>query len=363
VTGGLLDRYIGFRFLRMVGMAVLSFVVIFVSVDAFDHFSRWVDKDVSIEVFLRYYFYGLPYIIVLVLPIAVLLSSLFLVSSLARRNELVAIRAAGLSIPRMFLPLLVIGLLISMFELAVGDFVVADSLYRQSIVKRVEIDGNDPIDYSRRSNFAHRSLDGSIFEIGFFDGKTGVMNNVSMEWLDDSARVTRRIDATSMSWIDSAWVAMGAASRQFGPSGEVVYSWTDTLPMPGVSDLPEDFGSRQKSPDEMNLFELSEHIDRVRAAGGDVRGDLVELYLTILFPLSNLIMILVGAPLATRNPRSGRSVSIGIAIFLAFLFFSLLRFGQTLGHKGAIPPLLAASLAELIFAGIGLVLLWRTSRQ
>jgi lipopolysaccharide export LptBFGC system permease protein LptF len=56
-------------------------------------------------------------------------------------------------------------------------------------------------------------------------------------------------------------------------------------------------------------------------------------------------------------------VSIGIAIFLAFLFFSLLRFGQTLGHKGAIPPLAAASLADVTFIGIGMFLLWRTSKQ
>jgi lipopolysaccharide export system permease protein len=360
---GILDRYIAFRFLRMIGMAVLSFVVIFVSVDAFDHFSRWVDRHVSAETFIHYYFYGLPYIVVLVLPIAVLLSSLFLVTSMARRNELVAIRASGVSIPRIFLPLIVIGFLISVFELAVGDFVVADATYRQSVVERVEINGGEPIDYNRRTNFAHRSLDGAIFEIGFFDGRSSVMTGVSVEWLDDSARVIRRIDADRLVWTDSMWVATSVASRQFGPSGEVIYSRRDSLPLPEISDLPEDFGSRQKSPDEMNFFELSDHIDRVRAAGGDTRGDQVELYLTIFFPLSNLIMILVGAPLATRNPRSGRSVSIGIAIFLAFLFFSLLRFGQTLGHKGAIPPLAAASLADVTFIGIGLVLLWRTSRQ
>ena len=101
---GRLDRYLGMRFLRMIGMAVLSFVVVFVSVDAFDHMSRWVDRNVSLSTLAKYYFYGLPYIVVLVLPVAVLLCSLFLVTSMARKNELVAIRAAGVSIPRIFLP-------------------------------------------------------------------------------------------------------------------------------------------------------------------------------------------------------------------------------------------------------------------
>jgi lipopolysaccharide export system permease protein len=358
-----LDLYVGGRFLKMIGMAVASFVVIFISVDAFEHFSRWVDRDVGLGTFLRYYYYGLPYVIVLVMPVAVLLSSLFLVASLSKRNELVAMRCAGISIPRIFLPLIAVGLFASLFVMVVGDFVVSDAMYRQAMVKRVEIENKDPVNYSSRSNFAYRSVDGSILEIGHYNGRDKEMTSVSIEWFDDSSRVERRLEARKVWWADSVWMARSVEQREFGPGGAVIYGSADTMAIEVLSERPADFATRQKSPDEMNFFELQSYIDKVRSAGGDTRGDRVELYLKILFPLSNLIMVLVGAPLATRNPRSGKSTSIGIAIFLAFLFFSLVRFGQTLGHKGALDPLLAACLADAVYLALGAFLLFRAGRN
>ena len=357
-----LDRYLALRFIKMIIVAVSSFVIIFVSVDAFDHFTRWVDRDVSPGAFLMYYFYGLPYIIVLVLPVAVLLSSLFLISSLSKRNELVAMRAAGISVPRIILPLLLVGGLTSLFELGFGDFIVADSTYQQTQIKRVEIDQQEPVNYSRRSNFAHRSPDGSILDIGFFNGQTETMDNVTIEWFDDSSKVTRRLDMDRIVWVDSCWIAINATERVFGPSGALAFSTADTLIMPEISETPLDFGSRQKAPAEMNFIELSHYIRSVNNAGGDTRGDLVEFYLKFFFPLSNLIMVFVGAPLALRNSRSGSASSIGLAVLLAFLFFSLLRFGQTLGHKGALSPFISASIADIVFIALGIFLLSRASR-
>jgi len=357
-----LDLYVGMRFLRTITVSVASFVIVFVSVDAFDHFSRWVDKDVSIGSFAMYYFYGLPYIIILVLPVAVLLSSLFLVTSLSRRNELIAMRTAGMSIPRIFLPLFVIGALASLFELGVGDFIVANASFKQSQVKRVEIDGHEPVNYSMRNSFARRSPGGAILDIGFYNGQTATMTDVTIEWFDDSSRVIRRLDMDRMVWSDSIWNAINVTDRVFGPSGALIYTVSDTLPVPELAETPADIGTRQKATGEMNIFELRDYIGRMAAAGGDTRADMVEFYLKLLFPLSNLIMVLVGAPLALRSSRAGNASGVGLAILLAFIFFSLLRFGQTLGHKGALPPLIAASLADVVFLIIGAFLLVRASR-
>ncbi|PIE53066.1 hypothetical protein CSA37_02915 [Candidatus Fermentibacteria bacterium] len=358
-----LDIYLSLRFIKMIFTAVLSFTVIFVTVNAFDHFSRWVDRNVTVMTFLRYYYYGLPYIVVLVMPVAVLICSIFLVTSMARSNELTAMRASGVSIPRIFLPLMVVGFMISIFILGLGDFIMADANYMQSQVKRVEIDGRDPVDYLLRNDFAHRTLDGAIVEIGLFDGQYENISRAIIEWFDDSLRVTRRVDALRLSYRDSVWTGIEVEERLFSTSGEMSYLFHDTLPLPEIADTPEDFGSRRKSSSEMNLFELSEHIDRVIVAGGDPTGDIVEFWLTLFFPFSSLIMVLVGAPLATNNPRSGRSVSIGLAILLGFIFFSLARFGQTLGHKGALPPILAAALPEAVFIILGIWLFRRAGQN
>ncbi|MEA3265706.1 MAG: LptF/LptG family permease [Candidatus Fermentibacteria bacterium] len=359
----LLDRYLAGRFVKMIFMTVLSFTVIFVTVNAFDHFSRWMDKNVTAITFMRYYFYGLPYIIILVTPIAVLICSLLLVAGMAKNNELTAMRASGVSIPRIFIPLLFVGFIISVFTLVVGDFVVADANYLQMQVKRVEIDGRDPINYLMRNDFAHRTLDGAIVEIGLFDGQHSTISRAVVEWFDDSLRVLRRVDAQRLTYIDSVWTGISAEERLFSPSGEMSFTLHDTLYIHEISDTPEDFGSRRKSAAEMNVFELWDHIGRVRGAGGNPTGDLVEFWLTLFFPFSALIMVLVGAPLATSNPRSGKSTSIGLAVLLGFIFFSLARFGQTLGHKGALEPILAAALPEVVFIILGFWLFRRAGQQ
>ena len=361
------DRYIARRFSAIILSAIISFVVIFVCVDAFDNFRRWVGNDVTPLIFLKYYAYGLPYIIVLVLPIAVLLGSLFLVSSLARNNELLAMRAAGISIPRILLPMLLVGAMASIFELGIGDFIVADALHKQSIVERVEIEGREPIDYSMRNNFAYRSPDGIILDIDFFNEETGTMSNVTAEWFntDSSGKyVEKRIDAAKLVWDNAAgyWMAIDAVERNFEGNGVVIYCSTDTLEIPELTAHPEFIATRQKPHEEMNIFELHSYIDRERSAGRDIRSALVELYLKFLFPLSNIIMVLVGAPLALRNSKSGKASSFGISILLAFIFFSLLRLGQSLGYKGILSPFIAASLAEAVFLAFGLFMLFRASR-
>lgn len=358
-----MDRYLAGRFIRMVLMTVSAFTVLFVVVDAFDNINRWMERSPSWDAFLLYYAYGLPYIVVLVMPVAVLLCSLFLVTSLARNNELTAMRASGISVPRVFAPLLGVGFLISVFVLAAGDFVVAEANHRQSTVKRVNIEGKDPVDYGMRHSFAHRSLSGAIMEIGFFDGRSETITGIVLEWFDGTSRVTRRLDARRMVFSDSVWTAVQVEERLFGPGGEMEYSYHDTLRVPEITDTPLDLGSRTKSPQEMNLFELSRHIERIRSAGGNPRESLVEFYMTLFFPFSSLIMVLVGAPMATRNPRSGRSTSVAAAILLAFIFFSLTRFGQTLGNKGALAPVISAGISNAIFVVLGVVLFFRTVKS
>jgi lipopolysaccharide export system permease protein len=358
-----LDIYLAAKFVRMIIMAVTSFTVVFITVNAFDHFSRWLDKNVTVMTFLRYYYYSLPYIIVLVTPIAVLICSLFLVNSMARNNELTAMRASGVSIPRIFMPLVAVGFIISVGTLAVGDFVMADANYMQAQVKRVEIDGRDPIDYQMRNDFAYKTLDDAIIEIGLFDGRFEVISRGTVEWFDQEMRVRRRIDAQRIAYLDSMWIAVSAEERRFSPTGEMSFVFHDSLPMPEIRDTPLDFGSRKKSAAEMNIFQLREHIERVEQAGGDSSVDRVEFWLTIFFPFSTLIMVLVGAPLATGNPRSGRSTSLAIAVLLGFIFFSLARFGQTLGHKGALSPILAASLPQLTFILLSIWLFRRAGQE
>jgi lipopolysaccharide export system permease protein len=106
-----LDRYVLGEFLRTVGIGVLAFVTIFVTLNAVEKVDDFIDNQVPALTVVKYYAFQVPYIFTLTLPVAILISSLFTVGQMARRNELVAMRASGIRFARTILPMVLGGLL------------------------------------------------------------------------------------------------------------------------------------------------------------------------------------------------------------------------------------------------------------
>ena len=70
------------------------------------------------------------------------------------------------------------------------------------------------------------------------------------------------------------------------------------------------------------------------------------------------IVVLIGAPFASRKRRGGIGLSFGLSLLISFTFFIIIRFGQVLGHQGTLEPFFAAWLGNLIFLSLGLISLF-----
>jgi lipopolysaccharide export system permease protein len=95
-------------------------------------------------------------------------------------------------------------------------------------------------------------------------------------------------------------------------------------------------------------------IGELQQIGGDARKWIVDLNLKIAMPFANFIVVLLGAPLASRKKRGGAGFNFGISLMISFIYFILIRTGQVLGHQGTLTPILAAWLGNLVFISIGL---------
>jgi lipopolysaccharide export system permease protein len=107
----------------------------------------------------------------------------------------------------------------------------------------------------------------------------------------------------------------------------------------------------------MNIRELKKYILTLRKRGDPVKGELVELYSKISFPLAIFIIALIGAPLALGIGRGGFFLNFGISIAIAFTYWGVISLGKSLGKGGMLPPFLSAWIANLIFAGLGIYLI------
>ncbi|MDH3198598.1 MAG: LptF/LptG family permease, partial [Candidatus Krumholzibacteria bacterium] len=80
------------------------------------------------------------------------------------------------------------------------------------------------------------------------------------------------------------------------------------------------------------------------------------------FPFAGSIFVLIGVAFASGKRKQSIATGFGLTLVVSFMYYALLRVGQTLGHNGVLPPLLAAQLGNVIFLVLGVALMWRANR-
>jgi lipopolysaccharide export system permease protein len=373
----LLDQYSSRKFLFNLFFALTAFASIFITVDLVEALSDYIDKRVPAMVIASYYFYFLPYIVVLTMPVAMLLASMFSVGQLSKYNEITAMKAAGQSLYRILLPILTIAFLASGLMLLFAEKVVPVANQRKVEIKHHYIERVPQNLPTRLSNLYFQESVGRdtarqngkpanavrrVF-IGYYDDATKTAQKISIQNYN-GIFIIERIDALQMRWKkqeDSTrgggWEILQGYLRRFEGDREAIATRFDSLAMPELSFTPQVLTKVQKDPEEMSYGELQKFIDEVARNGGNSERWLVDLYLKISFPLANFIIVLFGAPLAAGKVRSGGAVGVALSLIVCFLYFGTVKTSQSMGQNGTLDPLLAAWLGNLIFLVAGAVIL------
>jgi len=355
----ILDKYILKKFLGTLIFALIAFSAIFIIIDIIGFLDKFIDHKVPLSIIVKYYLYYLPYIIILTLPVATLLASLFSVGQLARYNEITAMRTSGLSSYRILAPLFVTGIIISLVAIYAGERFVPYTNQKKKDVYQNYVDKRKKRTKRKTKNIQLQIDKNRWLVIGYFDVEKNTAYKVSIEEFEGNS-LTERTDSPKMRWRQDKWILDKAFLRRFENGNEKV-SLYDSLAMGDLHFKPEDIAKVQKKAEEMSFWELKNFIQEVKRTGGNPDRWLVELYLKIAFPFANLIIILFGAPLASKKTRSGTAVSFGVSLFICFLYFGFIKVGQSLGHNGTLHPLLAAWMGNLFFGAGAIYILVKSN--
>ncbi len=355
-----LDRYLIREQLLSLLMGLVFFVAIFIVVDLFEKLDSFLDNKVPLPVVIHFYIVSIPGIVTMVLPMSMLLSCLLALGQIGRHNELTAMQAAGIGLTRIVMPLYVFALLVCVAVFVTNETVmprlnaVRNKIYRGDI-KRENLEGA-----SVRTNLAYLGSDGRTFLIRTYNIPEKTMREVVIQEIRQHT-LNGRIDAESAKWENGHWVFRQGFVRRFDRDGEHAAHFNE-LVIPGLREGPESFEKAEEDPKALSYWELKKYIQRLRQSGSRVQKYLVELYLKISFPLTNLIVVLIGTALAIRVRRGGLAISFGLAVFISFIYYAIIRTGQALGHSGTLPPLIGAWLGNIVFGVLGLELLRRARR-
>ena len=264
-----LDRYLARTILRPMIGALIAFLTMAVIIDLFERLDTFIDHEVAFPVIVQYYVATLPFLFNIILPVSTLIAVLFSLGGLARRNELIAMTASGVSLYRILVPVLGVGLLASVVGLWFSTDLVPRGNDLSTEIYDHEIKGRPHRSETQRRDMNYLGADGRFFLARKFDGDRGSMEEVVVQQFANGTLVYR-LDAERASYEDGRWVFRNGYLRRFRPDGPPEVERFDERAFPELPETPRDFLRIVKDPEEMTLGELREHARRTRASGGGV---------------------------------------------------------------------------------------------
>jgi lipopolysaccharide export system permease protein len=365
-----IDRYVAKQFIKTALFSLLAFSLLFILIDMVENLDDFMDENVPTHIIALYYVYFLPQIMGLMVPVAMLLSALFVVGRMSNSNEMTVIKCSGMSLRRFMFVFVFFGLAVSSGMLYFDGWIVPR--INTLRVRLAQDYLKKDITQKNQYNMFFQDSNGRIVTLDYYDESTSIAREVSIQRFNsgDPTIMEHRLDARSMRWdaVHEEWVLFDVHERTFtnGFTDNVAHrenvAYHDSLRIGKLVISPSIIVKMQQKPEEMELMEFRDYIDRQKLAGSDIARLLVDFHGKIAFPFSSLIVVFFAVPFASVKRRSGLSVQFGISILICFTYLVTQKLSQVFGYNGNIPPLLAAWLPNIVFFLSGFVVITKVQK-
>ena len=346
----ILDRYVVRLFSMVLALVTLSGLSLFIIFDLSETIDEILKNKVGSGVVLRYYEYLSLQMFYDIAPIVVLVTTLMTFSLLARKNEITAAKALGVSLYRLALPALAAALLVTAFCAYLESEVLPASNEKVAKLKD-RIRGSATVRTYRRADRQWLFGQGRyIYNYLHYDPEQQSLQRLQVFDFDTAHRLTRRLFAEKAQYIGDAWVFTNGWSRAYQGVEVTEYKRFEEPKIVRYPETPAYFDSEIRPPEQLRYGELREYIDELRDSGQPVPELEVELYNKIAFPVVSLIMALVALPFAFRLGRQGALYGIGLSVVLGMVFLAIFVFFTKMGEVGALPPAVAVWSPGTVFA-------------
>ena len=363
----LLDRLILLDLLPKLLASIAAFSTIFLITGPLIAASRFQALGFPWWVIAQFFGWDFLQFVRYTFPMGMLLAALLGFDRLSRDSEIVALFAGSISFLRIIVPVLGLALTVSLVNYVFNDRIatyaterVADfNNHRQNILGET----THPLDLANRA-----------------DGKLQVTVHVEKGY-DVIAKALRQVTITvygpdgrpSQGFYADHAIAQGNGFKTWTLYDGYFYNCRGipmntpfkTLQTKEINKTPENMTFLQRDPETLNFRDLQHQINELKAGGGnssDIRNAEVGLWFKVSLPFSCLIFGMVGAPLGLRSPRSGKVSGLVWALPIMLGYYVIYMTMSNAAAGGAVPPILAAWLPNIIGLFVGAVLIWKASR-
>lgn len=357
----IIDKYMVKGFLGSLVWCLFIFTVMAVIIDIFSFIDDIVKFKIPLTSIIAFYVYYTPTIFLQVAPMAVLLSSIFVLSNLNKHNEITAMKSSGISLWRIMAPLLLIGMLVSMCVFITSEKVIPTSSKVASMIRREELEKEKLKNSQTRiiQNIAIYGAGNKIIFARNYDTEKMTLGDVIIHEHDKAENLVSKTTAQSGVWTGRGWRFYKVVIWNIDNSGRILGEpQFFRQKMILLKERPRDFANREWRAEFMSYRELKKHINNFRDVSTKViRSLLVDLHYKISFSLISFIIILIGAPFALITTRGGVLIGIGMSIGIGLLYYAFIAISLAFGKAGLLPPMLAAWLGNIVFFVLGIYLI------
>jgi LPS export ABC transporter permease LptG/LPS export ABC transporter permease LptF len=356
----ILDRYVAARAVRIITLSSVALLGLFYISSFIDLSEKLFKGQATVTSIVTFLWYSTPQFVYFIIPMSVLIGGLVTIGALTKDSELVVMKACGISLYRVALPLMLLAAGASGVLFLLEEHVLAHSNRRAETINNV-IRGRPPrtFDMLNRRWIVARS--GDIFHYLYYDREKKELNHVSVYEFDaksgDLARRSFVHHAVATSDSEGTWRGEQGWAYALGRSRDPIRAFQQFRQRALKLEPPDYFITEQPDADRMSYSQLSGYVRELQASGFNVTPYLVALQRKLAFPCVTLIMTLIAVPFAITTGRRGAMYGVGAGIVLAITYWTTISLFAALGSGGLMPAVLAAWAPNLIFGAVAAYLL------
>ncbi|MDR3727750.1 MAG: LPS export ABC transporter permease LptG [Terracidiphilus sp.] len=363
----ILDEYVVREFLNTFFLVLSGFVMLMLVFTFFELVGDILRNRIPLSTVGAYLVNLTPSMLYQIAPLAVLIATLVTFGVLNRNSELIAMKATGISLYRLVVPIVSIAAILAVSLFLFDEFYLPQANRRQEALRSI-IKGRPPQTFlhpEQKWIFGqpHPGEPARIFYYQFFDPDRNEFANLSLFEFDPSTfALSRRVFASRVFWdsATSTWRFQNGWQREIeGPNVTQYHEFRQTA-FSEIHEGPSYFKKESLQSQEMNFGQLDRYIRDLRQSGFDTMRLRVALWHKLAYPLIAVVMAMLAIPFALSMGRRGSLTGIAVAIAVALAYWVVDGLFGAMGTVNYLPPPLAAWSSDLLFGLVGGYLLLRT---
>ncbi|MGB6742487.1 MAG: LPS export ABC transporter permease LptG [Terracidiphilus sp.] len=363
----ILDEYVIREFLGMFVLVQAGFVLLTIVFTFFELVGDILRNHIPLTTVGAYLVNLTPSMIYLIAPLAVLIATLVTFGVLNRNSEIVAMKATGISLYRLVIPIVSIAAILAVSLFLFDQYYLPQANRKQEAL-HATIKGRPPQTFLHPEQKwifgqARPGEPSRIFYYQFFDADKDEFANLSVfEFNPSTFQLSRRIFAARAVWDADAgaWRFLNGWERDIVGANVTEYRDFVATTFPEIHESPDYFTKEDLEAQEMNFGQLDRYIRDLRQSGFDTVRLRVALWHKLAYPLVAVVMAVLAIPFALSMGRRGSLSGIAIAIAVALAYFVVDGLFGALGNVNYLPSALAAWSSDILFGLVGGYLLLRT---